>query len=149
MAAQGCVTQQRRTCTLSLGASPSDSAQQLRSRYQKLALEAESAVRMFVQVDAAWKLLSDENTRRQYDQQRRARELKQDWPVDATISLEDMSWDQSDSMYTYACRCGGQFSVSEEDVEEATQRRREEEDTEERHHVVVGCDTCSLTVFIT
>ncbi|CAM9130773.1 unnamed protein product [Lampetra planeri] len=81
---------------------------------------------MFVQVDAAWKLLSDENTRRQYDQQRRG-----------------------DSMYTYACRCGGQFSVSEEDVEEATQRRREEEDTEERHHVVVGCDTCSLTVFIT
>uniref|UniRef100_A0A3Q1HQS0 DnaJ homolog subfamily C member 24-like n=1 Tax=Acanthochromis polyacanthus TaxID=80966 RepID=A0A3Q1HQS0_9TELE len=67
-----------------LGASPSDTVQQLRHRYQLLALqyhpdrlggqcssEAESGVRKFLEVDAAWKILSDENSRRQYDLQKR------------------------------------------------------------------------------
>ncbi|XP_044049158.1 dnaJ homolog subfamily C member 24 isoform X2 [Siniperca chuatsi] len=90
-----------------LGASPSESVQQLRHRYQQLALqyhpdrlggecssEAESGVKKFLEVDAAWRILSDQNTRRQYDLQRRVRELKQDWPVDSTICLEDMTWEQ-------------------------------------------------------
>ncbi|XP_042351990.1 LOW QUALITY PROTEIN: dnaJ homolog subfamily C member 24 [Plectropomus leopardus] len=150
-----------------LGASPSDSVQQLRHRYQQLALqyhpdrlgevcptEAESGVKKFLEVDAAWKILSDQNSRRQYDLQRRARELKQDWPVDSTVHLEDMSWDPDECVYTYGCRCGGGFSVSEEEVEEETQRRQqgdEEEDTEEEEHrgVVVCCDTCSLSVCVT
>ncbi|XP_008279872.1 dnaJ homolog subfamily C member 24 isoform X2 [Stegastes partitus] len=68
-----------------LGASPSDTVQQLRHRYQRLALqyhpdrlggqcssEAESGVKKFLEVDAAWRILSDQNTRRQYDLQRRA-----------------------------------------------------------------------------
>ncbi|XP_076588316.1 dnaJ homolog subfamily C member 24 isoform X2 [Chaetodon auriga] len=91
-----------------LGASSSDSVQQLKHRYQQLALqyhpdrlggeassEVESAVKKFLEVDAAWRILSDQNTRRQYDLQRRAQELKQDWPVDSTVCLEDMTWDQA------------------------------------------------------
>ncbi|KAE8296852.1 DnaJ-like protein subfamily C member 24 [Larimichthys crocea] len=90
-----------------LGASSADSAQQLRQRYQQLALqyhpdrlggeassEVESAVKKFLEVDAAWRILSDQDTRRQYDLQRRAQELKQDWPVDCTVCLDDMTWDQ-------------------------------------------------------
>uniref|UniRef100_UPI0037E8AE91 dnaJ homolog subfamily C member 24 n=1 Tax=Semicossyphus pulcher TaxID=241346 RepID=UPI0037E8AE91 len=150
-----------------LGASPSDSAQQLRHRYQQLALqyhpdrlggacssEAESAVKKFLEVDAAWRILSDQSSRRQYDLQRRAQELKQDWPVDSTVYLEDMTWDQDEFVYTYTCRCGGRFDVSEEEVEEDTQRRQqddEEEEPEEEEHrgVVVCCDTCSLSVYVT
>uniref|UniRef100_A0AAQ4PER9 J domain-containing protein n=1 Tax=Gasterosteus aculeatus aculeatus TaxID=481459 RepID=A0AAQ4PER9_GASAC len=69
-----------------LGAGPSDSAQQLRHRYQRLALqyhpdrhagsssaEAESGMKRFLEVDAAWRVLGDQTTRRQYDLQRRAR----------------------------------------------------------------------------
>ncbi|XP_026221208.1 dnaJ homolog subfamily C member 24 isoform X2 [Anabas testudineus] len=91
-----------------LGASPSDSIQQLRHRYQQLALqyhpdrlqcecspEAESGIKKFLEADAAWKILGDQKTRRQYDLQRRAQELKQDWPVDCTIILGDMTWDQA------------------------------------------------------
>ncbi|XP_049928258.1 dnaJ homolog subfamily C member 24 isoform X1 [Epinephelus moara] len=155
-----------------LGASPSDSVQQLRHRYQQLALqyhpdrlrgecpsEAESALKKFLEVDEAWKILSDQNTRRQYDLQRRALELKQDWPVDSTVYLDDMTWDpvcvvSDECVYTYSCRCGGGFSVSEEEVEEETQRRQldnEEEDTKDEEHrgVVVCCDTCSLSVYVT
>uniref|UniRef100_A0A3B3DVX6 DnaJ heat shock protein family (Hsp40) member C24 n=1 Tax=Oryzias melastigma TaxID=30732 RepID=A0A3B3DVX6_ORYME len=89
-----------------LGAHPSDSVQQLRRRYQQLALQfhpdrvggehsstAESAVSRFLEVDAAWKILSDQNTRRQYDSQRRAEALTQDCPVDSTVHLEDMNFD--------------------------------------------------------
>ncbi|XP_070828526.1 dnaJ homolog subfamily C member 24 isoform X1 [Chaetodon trifascialis] len=150
-----------------LGASSSDSVQQLKHRYQQLALqyhpdrlggeassEVESAVKKFLEIDAAWRILGDQNTRRQYDLQRRAQELKQDWPVDSTVYLEDMTWDQDECVYTYSCRCGGGFTVSEEEVEEETQRRQqadEEEETEDEEHrgVVVCCDTCSLSVYVT
>nr|XP_019934317.1 PREDICTED: dnaJ homolog subfamily C member 24 isoform X2 [Paralichthys olivaceus] len=128
-----------------LGASPSDSVQQLRHRYQQLALqyhpdrlrgecssEAEAGVKKFLEVDAAWRILSDEDTRRQYDLQRR-----------------------DECVYTYCCRCGGGFSVSEEEVEEEeTQKRQQDEEAEEtvegQHRgVVVCCDTCSLSVYVT
>ncbi|XP_023253085.1 dnaJ homolog subfamily C member 24 isoform X2 [Seriola lalandi dorsalis] len=84
----------------------------------------------------------------------RGEELKQDWPVDSTVYLEDMTWDKDEGVYSYCCRCGGGFSVSEEEVEEETQRRQhddEEEETVEGQHrgVVVCCDTCSLSVYVT
>ncbi|XP_069019328.1 dnaJ homolog subfamily C member 24 isoform X1 [Embiotoca jacksoni] len=144
-----------------LGAGPSDSVQQLRHRYQQLALQyhpdrlgadcsSESTVEKFVEVDAAWKILGDPTRRRQYDLQRRAQELKQDWPVDSTVCLQDMSWDEDECLYTYCCRCGGGFSVTEEETRR-TQQDDEEEETEEGQPtgVVVCCDTCSLSVFIT
>ncbi|KAM7396093.1 hypothetical protein PAMP_019162 [Pampus punctatissimus] len=145
-----------------LGASPSDSVQQLRHRYQQLALqyhpdrlggvcpsEAESGVKKFLEVDAAWRILSDQNSRRKYDQQRRAQEMKQDWPVDSTVFLEDMTWDKDECVYTYYCRCGGGFNISEEETQKI--QDDEEEETKEGQHrgVVVCCDTCSLSVYIT
>nr|XP_057944084.1 dnaJ homolog subfamily C member 24 [Doryrhamphus excisus] len=148
-----------------LGANPSDSFQELRRRYQKLALqchpdrlgdvcdaEAESGMRMFLEIDAAWRILSDHSTRRQYDQERRAQELKQDWLVDTTVSMEDMTWNQEELVYTYCCRCGGQFQITEEEMDAEMQWRKganEEEETEEHHHVVVCCNTCSLSVYVT
>ncbi|KAK5902849.1 hypothetical protein CesoFtcFv8_008066 [Champsocephalus esox] len=144
-----------------LGASPSDSVQQLRHRYQQLALqyhpdrlggssEADSGVKKFLEADAAWRVLSDQNTRREYDLQRRAQELKQDWPVDSTVCLEDMTWDKDECGYAYGCRCGGGFSVSEEEVEEETQRRQQEEEEQDAEGgVMVCCDTCSLSVCVT
>ncbi|XP_070687403.1 dnaJ homolog subfamily C member 24 [Pempheris klunzingeri] len=150
-----------------LGASASDSIQQLKHRYQQLALqyhpdrlggecssEAQYGVNKFLEVDAAWRILQDQNTRRQYDLQRRALELKQDWPVDSALYLEDMTWNQDECAYTYSCRCGGGFNISEKEVEEETQRKQqddEDEETEEEAHggVVVCCDTCSLSVHVT
>ncbi|CAJ1057319.1 dnaJ homolog subfamily C member 24 [Xyrichtys novacula] len=146
-----------------LGASPSDSVQQLRHRYQQLARqyhpdrlggacssETESAVKKFLEVDAAWRILSDQDTRREYDLQKRAQELKQDWPVDSVVHLEDMTWDQDERVYTYSCRCGGRFDVSAEEVEEETERKPQDDEREEMHRgVVVCCDTCSLSVHVT
>ncbi|KAM8861363.1 dnaJ homolog subfamily C member 24 [Synchiropus picturatus] len=138
-----------------LGASPSDSAQQLRQRYQKLALqhhpdrlsgatpaETERGVSRFQQLEAAWRVLSDQSSRRRYDQQRRAQELTQEWPVDGSVSLEDMSWDAEVQVHTYACRCGGVFSITAEEVEAERAGRGGGEGMQ----VVVCCDTCSLSL---
>ncbi|XP_028286895.1 dnaJ homolog subfamily C member 24 isoform X1 [Parambassis ranga] len=145
-----------------LGASPSDSLQQLRHRYRQLVLqfhpdrlggehssEAESGMKKFLEVDAAWKILGDQNSRWKYDLQRRAQELKQDWPVESTFCLEDMTWNQDECVYTYCCRCGGGFSITEDEVEDERQRTQQEDGGEEKHRgVVICCDTCSLSVFI-
>uniref|UniRef100_A0A3Q2CBR4 DPH-type MB domain-containing protein n=1 Tax=Cyprinodon variegatus TaxID=28743 RepID=A0A3Q2CBR4_CYPVA len=93
---------------------------------------SESGVKKFLEVDAAWKVLSDQTSRRHYDMKRREQELKQDWTVDSTVYLQDMTWDSDECEYTYCCRCGGRFSVSKEEVD----------------GVLVCCDTCSLTIFV-
>uniref|UniRef100_A0A3Q3X9W4 J domain-containing protein n=1 Tax=Mola mola TaxID=94237 RepID=A0A3Q3X9W4_MOLML len=127
-----------------LGASSSDSAQQLRHRYQQLVLQyhpdrvrgqgsSESAVKKFLELDAAWRILRDESSRRQYDMQLRERQLKQDWPVDSTVCLEDMSWDEGD--------CTPLQRRPKDDEEEET-------DEEKQRGVVVCCDTCSLSLYV-
>lgn len=52
-------------------------------------------------------------------------------------------------VYTYCCRCGGGFAVSEEDTQ-IRQRDDKVEETEEGRHrgLVVCCDTCSLSVYV-
>lgn len=158
-----------------LGASPSDSVQQLRHQYQQLALqyhpdrlrdrcppETESAVNKFLEVEAAWRVLSDQDARRQYDLERRAQELKQDGPEDSAVNLEDMVWDQDERVFTHCCRCGGSFCISEEEVEEESDRMprdhgeeesgkvpRDDDEAAQQRGVLVCCDTCSLSVFVT
>ncbi|KAL2094008.1 hypothetical protein ACEWY4_011320 [Coilia grayii] len=131
-----------------LGGSPEDTLQELKQKYQKLVLlyhpdkqaqdlspgDAHQHLQKFIEVDQAWKILSNEETKREYDLQLRARELKQSWPVDAQISLEDMDWDSDTQSYTYGCRCGGEFIVGKEELEEG--------------EAIVCCDTCSLSVEI-
>ncbi|XP_026880795.1 dnaJ homolog subfamily C member 24 isoform X1 [Electrophorus electricus] len=128
-----------------LGASPSDDLHELKQKYQRLVLmlhpdkqkpgisaeEASLQLRRFLDVDQAWKVLGDEERRRAFDLQLRADELKQSWPVDACVLLEDMSWDSECGSYSYGCRCGGEFVLEEEETEDIA---------------VVCCDTCSLSI---
>ncbi|XP_028815213.1 dnaJ homolog subfamily C member 24 isoform X2 [Denticeps clupeoides] len=128
-----------------LGASPSDDLLELKQKYQRLVLmyhpdkqdldtveeEAGRHLQQFIIVDQAWKILSNEETRREYDLQLRE-ELKQSWPVDAQVSLEDMNWNSDSRLYTYNCRCGGDFIIGEEEAED--------------EDAVVCCDTCSLSI---
>uniref|UniRef100_A0A8C6S7L0 DnaJ (Hsp40) homolog, subfamily C, member 24 n=1 Tax=Neogobius melanostomus TaxID=47308 RepID=A0A8C6S7L0_9GOBI len=148
-----------------LGASPSESTEQLKHHYQQLVLkchpdrlnrdgssEAEIGLQRFLEVDAAWKILSDENKRRDYDLQRRAHDLKQDWPVDSTVFLEDMTWNNDERLYTHCCRCGGVFCIDEETVQEETRGSASEEEEKTpggSTGVIVCCDTCSLSVYVT
>ncbi|XP_028305813.1 dnaJ homolog subfamily C member 24 isoform X3 [Gouania willdenowi] len=119
-----------------LGANASDSVQQLRHKYQQLALQFHPdrlvgeettqlhwAVNRFIEVEAAWRILSDLSSRREYDLQRRGA-----------------------GVYTHDCRCGGGFSLSKEVLEEETQLMEEDG---LQGAVLVCCDTCSLSVCVT
>ncbi|KAL4641994.1 hypothetical protein GN956_G10564 [Arapaima gigas] len=128
-----------------LDASPSDGLIELKRKYQRLALLyhpdkqspdlaaelVQQHMQRFIEIDQAWKILGNEETKRAYDLQRRAKELKQSWPVDAHICLDDMSWDDEEQAYTYNCRCGGLYIIGTQEAEEAS---------------VICCDTCSLSI---
>ncbi|MBN3289664.1 DJC24 protein, partial [Polypterus senegalus] len=94
--------------------------------------EAEQRVQRFIEVDQAWKILGNEETKKAYDLQRHAAELKQSWPVDACISVEDMTWDNDLQSYVFECRCGGEYHLYNDEIEE--------------NDTVICCNTCSLSI---
>ncbi|XP_023387830.1 dnaJ homolog subfamily C member 24 isoform X2 [Pteropus alecto] len=149
-----------------LGASPSASMSDLKQKYQKLILmyhpdkqsadvpagTVEECIRKFIEIDQAWKILGNEETKKEYDLQRHGihtteqREafsaseqetsetednLRNMGPVDAQVYLEEMSWNEDDHSFSVSCRCGGEYSVSKEEAEEVT---------------LISCDTCSLII---
>ncbi|XP_006031739.1 dnaJ homolog subfamily C member 24 [Alligator sinensis] len=130
-----------------LGAKPSDSLTELKRKYQKLVLlyhpdkqsadvpagEVEERVQRFIEIDQAWKILGNEETKKEYDLQRREDDLTQEWPLDAQIYLEDMSWNNDEQCYTFLCRCGGKYTISKNETKEVS---------------LVCCDTCSLIIEI-
>ncbi|NXC71574.1 DJC24 protein, partial [Anhinga anhinga] len=130
-----------------LGAKPSDSVAELKQKYQKLALlyhpdkqkadvpagEVEERVQRFIEIDQAWKILGNEETKKEYDLQQREDNLTKEWPLHAQICLEDMSWNEDEQCYTFSCRCGGNYTVFKSETKDVS---------------LVCCDTCSLVIEI-
>ncbi|XP_019332344.1 dnaJ homolog subfamily C member 24 isoform X3 [Alligator mississippiensis] len=94
-----------------LGAKPSDSLMELKRKYQKLVLlyhpdkqsadvpagEVEERVQRFIEIDQAWKILGNEETKKEYDLQRR-----------------------DEQCYTSLCRCGGKYTISKNETKEVS-----------------------------
>ncbi|XP_040184262.1 dnaJ homolog subfamily C member 24 [Rana temporaria] len=128
-----------------LGAHPSDSQSELKQKYQKLALlyhpdkqNKEEDIELttegahkFIEISQAWKILGNEETKREYDLQRRETEMTRSYHVDNQVSLEEMEWEDDMEFYCYTCRCGGKYSLTEEDLEQS---------------LLVNCDSCSLII---
>ncbi|XP_036982555.2 dnaJ homolog subfamily C member 24 [Artibeus jamaicensis] len=128
-----------------LGANPSASISDLKQNYQKLILmyhpdkqsadvpagTVEECIQKFIEIDQAWKILGNEETKQEYDLQRHEDDLRNMGPVDAQVYLEEMSWNKDDNSFSLSCRCGGKYSVSKEEAEEVT---------------LISCDTCSLII---
>ncbi|KAF6332912.1 DnaJ heat shock protein family (Hsp40) member C24 [Rhinolophus ferrumequinum] len=128
-----------------LGANPSASMSDLKQKYQKLVLmyhpdkqsadvpagTVEECIQKFMEIDQAWKILGNEETKKEYDLQRREDDLRNMGPVDAQVYLEEMSWNEDDHSFSVSCRCGGKYSVSQDEAEEVT---------------LISCDTCSLII---
>uniref|UniRef100_A0A671MR25 DnaJ homolog subfamily C member 24-like n=1 Tax=Sinocyclocheilus anshuiensis TaxID=1608454 RepID=A0A671MR25_9TELE len=115
-----------------LGACPTDDIQELKQKYQKLILmfhpdkqrpdvsegEAEQHMQRFIDVDQAWKILSNEESRKEYNLQLRAVY----WLIFSLYT----------KCYTYSCRCGGEFILEKDDLQEL--------------ETIVCCDSCSLSI---
>jgi diphthamide biosynthesis protein 4 len=84
----------------------------------------------FLRVQKAWEVLRDETSRREYD-----RDLLSklgNGVVNAEVDLDDMDYDEAGESYRAPCRCGGEYVVTESQLEEGVS--------------VVGCGTCSLGI---
>ncbi|TEA41002.1 dnaJ homolog subfamily C member 24 isoform X1 [Lagenorhynchus albirostris] len=128
-----------------LEADPSASVSDLKQKYQKLILmyhpdkqsadvpagTVEECIQKFIEVDQAWKILGNEETKKEYDLQRHEDDLRNMGPVDARVYLEEMSWNEDDHSFSLSCRCGGKYSVSKDEAEEVT---------------LISCDMCSLVI---
>ncbi|XP_076970420.1 dnaJ homolog subfamily C member 24 isoform X1 [Tamandua tetradactyla] len=128
-----------------LGADPSASMSDLKQKYQKLLLmyhpdkqsadvpagAVEECIQKFIEIDQAWKILGNEETKKEYDLQRHEDDLRNMGPVDARVYLEELSWNEDDHSFSLSCRCGGKYSVSKEEAEEVN---------------LISCDTCSLII---
>ncbi|XP_045379686.1 dnaJ homolog subfamily C member 24 isoform X2 [Camelus dromedarius] len=94
-----------------LGADPTASVSDLKQKYQKLILmyhpdkqsadvpagTVEECIQKFIEIDQAWKILGNEETKKEYDLQR-----------------------HDDHSFSLSCRCGGKYSVSKDEIEEVT-----------------------------
>ncbi|XP_029439000.1 dnaJ homolog subfamily C member 24 isoform X1 [Rhinatrema bivittatum] len=130
-----------------LGAESTESLTEIKQKYQKLVLlyhpdkqntdvpagEVEKRVQRFIEIDQAWKILGNEERKKEYDLQQRESELTNTWPVEAQVLLQDMSWNNDDQCYISLCRCGGQYILSGSEAEDVS---------------LICCNTCSLTIEI-
>ncbi|XP_006234716.1 dnaJ homolog subfamily C member 24 isoform X2 [Rattus norvegicus] len=105
-----------------LGADPSADVSDLKQKYQKLILlyhpdkqsadvpagTMEECVQKFIEIDQAWKILGNEETKKKYDLQRHEDELRNVGPVDAQVHLEEMSWNKErNAPKNFRWCCGG------------------------------------------
>ncbi|GAB5577691.1 dnaJ homolog subfamily C member 24 isoform X1 [Prionailurus iriomotensis] len=58
----------------------------------------EECIQKFIEIDQAWKILGNEETKKEYDLQRQ----------------------EDDHTFSLSCRCGGKYSVSKDEAEEVT-----------------------------
>lgn len=86
----------------------------------------------FIQIDRAWKILSDPQLRAKFDAKWHEHNVVKDLPVQDIVPLEDFDYDDKDHVYSYPCRCGSDYLLSEMDCQ--------------LHFDFVCCETCSLTI---
>ncbi|XP_021541009.1 dnaJ homolog subfamily C member 24 isoform X2 [Neomonachus schauinslandi] len=54
----------------------------------------EECIQKFIEIDQAWKILGNEETKKEYDLQRHEEDLRNMGPVDAQVYLEEMCWNE-------------------------------------------------------
>ena len=86
---------------------------------------------MFHLVQEAWDVLGDEERRKRYDAEKANEDRHNLWKRLATSEMERK--DEEGSL-VLGCRCGGEFEVDEDEIED------------EEEGVIVECDTCSLSI---
>ena len=102
------------------------------TNYKETEPNLSTASSKFVQINRAWKILSDTNLRSQYDIRWKQRCLAQDWPIHDTVSIDDFDVCPNEDFYTLECKCGGSYFLSESDTKFSFD--------------IVCCDTCSLSI---
>ncbi|KXJ11036.1 DPH4 homolog [Exaiptasia diaphana] len=96
------------------------------------ASEKEANLHHYHMINKAWKILGDEEKRKQYDKGLREETLLQEWPVNAEVDLDDMEQNEETCSFTWKCRCSGQYVITEQDLEKGQN--------------IVCCSICTLCI---
>lgn len=100
--------------------------------------EAWQNAAVFSRIQQAWEVLKDVETRTAYNQALVVKAVQKEIAVSAEVDLDDMA-SHIDALgtaclFTYPCRCGSNFAVSEAEL------------SEDSDSVVVQCQNCSLAI---
>eukprot|EP00730_Choanoeca_flexa_P012068 TRINITY_DN3148_c0_g1_i1.p1 TRINITY_DN3148_c0_g1~~TRINITY_DN3148_c0_g1_i1.p1 ORF type:complete len:134 (+),score=20.74 TRINITY_DN3148_c0_g1_i1:61-462(+) len=119
-----------------LGCAPNATIEEIRAQYLALSRlhhpdKSNAGDAMFKLVAEAWRVLSDKDLRCLYDAEQQAND-RQQLPYHDTILLSDM--DLEDDIYYYDCRCGGEYVLTEPNLNNSSE--------------VVPCDCCTLAICV-
>ncbi|XP_075234344.1 dnaJ homolog subfamily C member 24-like isoform X2 [Lycorma delicatula] len=117
------------------------SDEEIRKKYQQLILEYhpdkcsnENDRNKFIEIDKAWKILRDKESREVYNAQLKMDSVNKPL-LYGTYKLNELL--KSDNGYFYCkCRCGGSYCVDENDLDDVMDK------------CFVECDECSLAICI-
>ncbi|KNC82099.1 hypothetical protein SARC_05609 [Sphaeroforma arctica JP610] len=89
---------------------------------------------IFACIQEAYATLRDATQRSIYDARIDNSDWTQSCPGNGEVDLDDMDYNESDDTYSQACRCGGDYIVSGDELEQGLD--------------VVQCSQCSLSVHV-
>jgi len=123
-----------------LGCHTNATYEEVKRRYQELVLkyhpdkQENSLPATFLEIDKAWKILRDPEQRKLYDDQLAHTRLSEQPLIYATLTVSDLDRHDDTLNYSYICRCGGLYSISQTEVG--------------LEDCFVHCEDCSLVIHI-
>lgn len=130
-----------------LGCSPADDIALIKKKYQELIVKhhpdksgSEETSELFLAVNSAWRILSNNADRRRYDAELANNRLvtSQESAIWCQVPVEDLKAGPATQL-SFACKCGGSYSAPEADI-----RTQLQEDSE----LLMECDSCSFSILI-
>ncbi|XP_054717557.1 dnaJ homolog subfamily C member 24-like [Uloborus diversus] len=119
-----------------LGCSASSTYEELKQNYFKLIRlhhpDKNGNKELFCLLDEAWKVLGNAESRKMYDAELRAKEIRFSHAIDQELNLSDLTWNSESRLYEKLCRCGGKYILLETDVSPDI--------------ILIDCDNCSLSI---
>ncbi|XP_015595694.1 dnaJ homolog subfamily C member 24-like isoform X2 [Cephus cinctus] len=128
-----------------LECSKTASVEEIRRAYHKLALQfhpdkiinGEVSTEKFQQIEEAWRILKDSESKAEYDAECRQAELeRENILVYSRITSKELNVTEDKEFMTYQCRCGSNYVVHKEDLEE------------KNNELHIPCQECTFVIII-
>eukprot|EP01134_Creolimax_fragrantissima_P005851 CFRG5851T1 len=113
---------------------PQTETNNIKSFSSEDSINGSNEANFFMRIQAAYAVLRDPEQKRVYDAQLSNVGLRQAHPGNGELDLDDMDYDEEEDTFIHSCRCGGEYMVSGQELEDNMD--------------VVQCSQCSLSVRI-
>uniref|UniRef100_A0A1B6CP18 J domain-containing protein n=1 Tax=Clastoptera arizonana TaxID=38151 RepID=A0A1B6CP18_9HEMI len=125
------------------GCDETASIEEIKTKYRELILKfhpdkcsnKEENTEYIEALNEAWGVLRDENKRKVYDAQLKLELMGKIPIIFDKISLNELRHNQSDNLYLYNCRCGGEYILQEQEISFLNNLDYN-----------IECDSCSLVL---